>query len=249
MAPRARCGICLGLSSNSEASGIFYDISKPLSQEPLVADNFTPTPMPEPVVEYLNNLAEVRPMNFDEQNMSTLQPYKDDMQPVPPVEVDPEQYTSTSVSAEEIIHPVDDPSITDVPLGDSFLDDLIVEPNENDGLEDDEDRRISEQIAARELRGESDNVDEQIDQINSSPAETVEEVTHQEQAAAVEAHYEATRDEVVDPIDTSSPIKRLRSGKAFYTTYDDDRYKMVFHTNKVATSKITSVKAYNINFQ
>lgn len=96
MAPRARCGICLGLSSSSEASGIFYDISKPLSQEPLVADNYTPTPVPEPVVEYLNNLAEVRPMNFDEQNMSILQPYKDDMQPEPPVEVDPEQYTNTS---------------------------------------------------------------------------------------------------------------------------------------------------------
>ena len=48
---------------------------------------------------------------------------------------------------------VDEATPLETPLHPDFIEDLVVEPDTHDGEEDDEDRRTSEQTAARVTRG------------------------------------------------------------------------------------------------
>jgi len=65
---RAKRGICLGISNNSESSVIFFDLAKGMTQQVTVADNFTPTPMPDDTVIRLNHIAagQHMPDTFDD---------------------------------------------------------------------------------------------------------------------------------------------------------------------------------------
>ena len=160
---RAKIGVCIGLTHNLETSAMFYDVTKPSNQTPMIADNYEVAPMPEQIVSYMNDLADSKAVIFSEENMDV----EDDAEAIS-AEVDgpsvpttgesdtiadllpddiPENFTSHD-TADTVEITIED----NAPLREDFTEDLTVEgsPYEDDDTDDD----INQYIESLALRGE-----------------------------------------------------------------------------------------------
>jgi len=157
---RAVSCICLGLSNNSTSSGIFFDLSKPLKQTPMVADNYDISPMPEDVVWKLNELAKEKPVKSDLQ-------FFDDEMPLPATYVEPSTYTNTTRTAEDVLTEADVPGPLG-PVSDDFvmaeeasLEELLDDPVKPPSVDDE----AAHQQTDDGLRGDVGTTDD-VPQVN-----------------------------------------------------------------------------------
>lgn len=254
MASRDRLGICIGLASNQEASGIFYDVGKPANQIPLVADNYKVAPMPEQVVEYLNELACENPVVFDESTMSirddtaaiavdtdeygfNFEMATDDIsQPLPPADIGMEAYIHVNETADDLEIIVDDIS----PLRDDFMDDLLFDDLGFD-LKDEEDddleiiKILEDMISPRgdsppESREHTsaDNITPESD--NMFPESAVADTTP------------LRGEEKEEQEDTRNPIKRM-------ATRSQTSQKLTYCVSKVEANRLTFYKNYRVSLK
>jgi len=153
MHPRSTGAICIGLSYNAEASAIFYDISKPPKQTPLMVDNFKTAPMPEDVVQYLNELATNKPILNNDEIMKEDENLAQDLA-MPEETIDPANYTPTTANAEdEKIELLENPNL----VVEDVLIELEVDMFDDEGaVIDDAQIDITNQPLV-ELRGEGDD--------------------------------------------------------------------------------------------
>ena len=180
MEKRTTNGICLGLSNNKEGSAIFYDLSKPSKQTPLIVDNFTVAPLPDNIALQLDSLARQAPIDKEKklkrQDVTLAQ---DILTPenilLPESEIAPESYTTTGVDAEqEKLVLVENPA----PISDNIIEELKVNMYDENGEHIDKDISIDEihesETTQAELRGgnvthdNSDSNDVNHDNIHSN---------------------------------------------------------------------------------
>lgn len=249
MRPRSRACVCLGISNNIAASGIFYDIGKTIKQIPLIADNFEIVPMPDAMLIKLNELAKDKPISFDEQQFTiqnravSTEVIAAEHQIEPSAEVNPDSYTNTTVNAE-----IEMPEmLEESPLRENFIEDLET----NDEIEDDVDnenelnvvltqnaeaiRQLSENT--HELRGDiADGFRGDYNaQITNTADVVIMDVDNDAAVAAIanstSVHMDVADDQNV--VDTSNPLKRVTRSQNSIS-----KKKMAFHVNKVEVSKI-----------
>jgi len=253
--PRSRVCVCLGLSNNQEASAVFYDLGKPLSQIPRIADNYKVAPIPDQVVEYMNELAKEKLVVFDEETMSI----RDDtaataveidatgdasdntpesvLLPLPAVDVPDADYHPQTQTAEQVLIVVDD----QLPLSPDFMDDLnIDDPNFDFHEEHEDDMEIIKIIDSMVLRDEGTSSHNPMqsnptvtDGANEFITSILENITKEDTSPSPEI-----RD------DMSSRRMTTRS-----TTRKSHVTKMIYCANKVETSSVTAHKNYNISMK
>lgn len=236
MERRTTNGICLGLSNNKEGSVIFYDLSKPPKQTPLIVDNFTVAPLPDNIALQLDSLAQQSPIAKEKKlRREDVTLAVDVLTPenilLPETEIDPDSYINTDSTADqEKLVLVDNPtSITD-----NIIDELKVNMYDENGDHIDKDLSINEihesETTQVELRGGSDGENhgthDNVDNINTNIPEEAVTMTMPELRGEIDPNRRLTR--------ASSGINK----------------KKIFHmTNILSKSKIFHSKSYHISMK
>ena len=266
VASRAKVGICLGLSHNQEASAIFYDVSKPANQTPIIADNFKVAPMPEQILWYMNDLADNKPVSFDEAEMEIVDDaeaisVEDDTPPVPSSaesDIINELIQPEDIPAEDLVPVHDTADAVEIiiedssPLRENFIDDLIVEgdPFEEDDTDDDI-NAVIEAVALRgELRGDNENHTQELNDnaistnTNSIDADTfISSIINQ---PTINNNMEIdtdTQDTNINQNETTVPIEN------HYERTTRSKKKMIYAVSKVEMHKVIGCKAYHISMK
>lgn len=146
---RAKLCICLGISSNSESSVLFFDLAKRMTQQITVADNFTTTPMPDDVVIRLNHIAEVQHMpdhlmDLDEDDQDDQDDQDNHAETPTPSSTQDNVTIADDINENEFVRSSGDAEtlkITDIdqtPLSNNFMDSFEENDDSNDTDPDDE---------------------------------------------------------------------------------------------------------------
>jgi hypothetical protein len=220
MNKRTTGAICIGISNNAESSVIFYDLSKPPKQIPLLVDNFTVVPIPEHVIINLNDLAKRKPI-IDEDEIKNHDINLEEDLFLPEEEVDPLTYVSTSANAEEENIELLDPTY----VSESLLDDLKSE------LINDEGEYLDDQII-HELTGvqETTEVDTNIDANINEDANIVNDDTGNE-------------DVNVANLENYNTARTLRSHNGI------SKKKMFYMSSQLENSTLINSKSYHISMK
>jgi len=246
LASRGRACICLGLACNQEASGVLYDLVKPLNQEPLVADNFTLSPVVGTTVEALSKLSLASPV------VALSSETQDDIieEPLPPLSqpLTEQEYVAVTASAEEQV-----PTVTDsTPLRDNYTDDTTV-PNFSETVDgsDDDDAANSNDV---ELRGEPMDSSSSSDVTAATLSPSSSEIRGVSQSSSSPSEIRgATTSEI-----RGATISENRSDSGARTRSQSGvskRKQTLFilsreiEISKVEVSKVVSVKSYHISMK